>query len=266
MLFILIVLIWRKSKELEDYDATNKISSKSFTHPPKIFQEGTTSILTKYSYKGTKKATNNFSTAIGQGGFGIYKYEFKDGSVVAVKRMNKVSEQHDYEFCREIELLARLHHRQLVSLWGFCTERLERFLMYEYMPNGSLKDQLHNPGTTPLSWHTRTQIAIDVANTSVADFGLAHALNDGFICFEPVKTEIKGTLGYMDPEYVITQELIEKSMNKANYYTNSFWTSSSSDSFWLESIYDKKPTQKYSKSLTSRNKKAQTKLPEDQAK
>uniref|UniRef100_K4AWY1 Protein kinase domain-containing protein n=1 Tax=Solanum lycopersicum TaxID=4081 RepID=K4AWY1_SOLLC len=74
----------------------------------------------------------------------------------------------------------------------------------------------------------------------VADFGLAHALNDGSICFEPVKTEIKGTLGYMDPEYVITQELIEKSMNKAHYYTNSFWTSSSSDSFWLKSIFDKK--------------------------
>ncbi|XP_006346401.1 probable receptor-like protein kinase At1g49730 isoform X1 [Solanum tuberosum] len=242
MLFILIVLIWRKSKELEDSDATDKISSKSFTHPPKRFQEGTASIFTKYSYKGTKKATNNFSTTIGQGGFGtVYKAEFKDGSVVAVKRMNRVSEQAEDEFCREIELLARLHHRHLVALRGFCTERHERFLMYEYMPGGSLKDQLHNPGTTPLSWRTRIQIAIDVANAleylhfycdpplchrdikssnilldenlvaKVADFGLAHASKDGSICFEPVNTEIKGTPGYMDPEYVITQELTEKS-------------------------------------------------------
>nr|XP_025884251.1 probable receptor-like protein kinase At1g49730 isoform X1 [Solanum lycopersicum] len=243
MLFILIVLIWRKSKELEDSDATDKISSKSFTHPPKRFQEGTASIFTKYSYKGTKKATNNFSTTIGQGGFGtVYKAEFKDGSMVAVKRMNKVSEQAEDEFCREIELLARLHHRHLLALRGFCTERHEsRFLMYEYMPNGSLKDQLHNPGTTPLSWRTRIQIAIDVANAleylhfycdpplchrdikssnilldenfvaKVADFGLAHASKDGSICFEPVNTEIKGTPGYMDPEYVITQELTEKS-------------------------------------------------------
>ncbi|XP_055815859.1 probable receptor-like protein kinase At1g49730 isoform X3 [Solanum dulcamara] len=242
MLLILIVLIWRKSKELEDSDANDKISSKSFTQQPKRFQEGTASIFTKYSYKGTKKATNNFSTTIGQGGFGtVYKAEFKDGSVVAVKRMNKVSEQAEDEFCREIELLARLHHRHLVALRGFCTERHERFLMYEYMPNGSLKDQLHNPGTTPLSWRSRIQIAIDVANAleylhfycdpplchrdikssnilldenfvaKVADFGLAHASKDGSICFEPVNTDIKGTPGYMDPEYVITQELTEKS-------------------------------------------------------
>lgn len=242
MLLILIVLIWRKSKQLEDSDATDKISSKSFTQPPKRFQEGTTAIFKKYSYKGTKKATNNFSTIIGQGGFGtVYKAEFKDGSVVAVKRMNKVSEQAEDEFCREIELLARLHHRHLVALRGFCTERHERLLMYEYMPNGSLKDQLHNPGTTPLSWRTRIQIAIDVANAleylhfycdpplchrdikssnilldenfvaKVADFGLAHASKDGSICFEPINTDIKGTPGYMDPEYVITQELTEKS-------------------------------------------------------
>lgn len=88
---------------------------------------GTASIFTKYSYKGTKKATNNFSTTIGQGGFGtVYKAEFKDGSMVAVKRMNKVSEQAEDEFCREIELLARLHHRHLLALRGFCTERHER--------------------------------------------------------------------------------------------------------------------------------------------
>ncbi|XP_060168219.1 probable receptor-like protein kinase At1g49730 isoform X1 [Lycium barbarum] len=242
MLFILIVLIWRKSKELEDSDATDKISSKSFAQPPKRFQEGTASIFNKYSYKETKKATNDFSTTIGQGGFGtVYKAEFKDGSVVAVKRMNKVSEQAEDEFCREIELLARLHHRHLVALRGFCIERHERFLMYEYMPNGSLNDQLHDPGRTPLSWRTRIQIAIDVANAleylhfycdpplchrdikssnilldenfvaKVADFGLAHASKDGSICFEPVNTDIKGTPGYMDPEYVITQELTEKS-------------------------------------------------------
>ncbi|KAJ8572366.1 hypothetical protein K7X08_008877 [Anisodus acutangulus] len=256
MLLILIVLIWKKSKQLDDSDATDKISSKSFIQPPERFQEGTASIFKKYSYKETKKATNDFSTTIGQGGFGtVYKAEFKDGSVVAVKRMNKVSEQAEDEFCREIELLARPHHRHLVALRGFCIERHERFLMYEYMPNGSLNDQLHvivgllnyssksmqDPGRTPLSWRTRIQIAIDVANAleylhfycdpplchrdikssnilldenfvaKVADFGLAHASKDGSICFEPVNTDIKGTPGYMDPEYVITQELTEKS-------------------------------------------------------
>lgn len=81
----------------------------------------------KYSYKETKKATDNFNTIIGRGGFGtVYRAQFSDGSVVAVKRMNKVSEQGEDEFCREIELLARLHHRHLVSLRGFCSKKHER--------------------------------------------------------------------------------------------------------------------------------------------
>ncbi|GMP38315.1 hypothetical protein CsSME_00009609 [Camellia sinensis var. sinensis] len=198
----------------------------------------------KFSYKETKKATDHFNTIIGQGGFGtVYKAQFSDGTVVAVKRMDKVSEQAEDEFCREIELLARLHHRHLVSLRGFCIERRERFLMYEYMANGSLKDHLHTPGRTPLSWQTTIQIAIDVANAleylhfycdpplchrdikssnilldenfiaKVADFGLLHASKDGSVFFEPVNTDIRGTpvSGYMDPEYVTTQELTEKS-------------------------------------------------------
>lgn len=81
----------------------------------------------EFGYKETRKATNNFSTVIGQGGFGtVYKAEFSDGLIVAVKQMNKVSEQAEDEFCREIELLARLHHRHLVSLRGFCIQKQQR--------------------------------------------------------------------------------------------------------------------------------------------
>lgn len=104
-----------------------------FTYCYAKMYTATASIFMKYSYKGTKKATNNFSTIIGQGGFGtVYKAEFKDGSIVAVKRMKKVSEQAEDEFCREIELLARLHHRHLVALRGFCSERHERFGNHTY--------------------------------------------------------------------------------------------------------------------------------------
>lgn len=81
----------------------------------------------KYSYKETKKATENFSTVIGEGGFGtVYRARFSDDSMAAVKRMNMVSEQGEDDFCREIELLARLHHRHLVALKGFCVEKRER--------------------------------------------------------------------------------------------------------------------------------------------
>lgn len=240
----LIVLIRRKSRELDDPESIDKNPPKFFPSPRPLrkFQEGAPPMFRKYSYKETKKATENFSTVIGQGGFGtVYKAEFSDGSVLAVKRMDSVSAQAEDEFCREIELLARLHHRHLVALKGFCIDKHDRFLMYEYMANGSLKDHLHSPGRTPLNWETRIQIAIDVANAleylhfycdpplchrdikssnilldenlaaKLADFGLAYASKDGSICFEPVNTDIRGTPGYMDPEYVITQELTEKS-------------------------------------------------------
>lgn len=82
----------------------------------------------RFAYKEMKKATENFSTVIGKGGFGtVYKAQFVDGPIAAVKRMDKVSKQGEEEFCREIELLARLHHRHLVALKGFCAERNERY-------------------------------------------------------------------------------------------------------------------------------------------
>ncbi|XP_061356344.1 probable receptor-like protein kinase At1g49730 isoform X2 [Gastrolobium bilobum] len=241
-LIVLIVLIRQKSRELDEPDNFGKTCSK--TLPPCStwkFQEGS-SMFRKFNYREIKKATEDFSTIIGQGGFGtVYKAHFSDGLVAAVKRMNRISEQGEDEFCREIELLARLHHRHLVALRGFCIKKHERFLLYEYMGNGSLKDHLHSPGKTPLSWGARIQIAIDVANAleylhfycdpplchrdikssntlldenfvaKIADFGLAQASKDGSISFEPVNTEIRGTPGYMDPEYVVTQELTEKS-------------------------------------------------------
>ncbi|KAG8043997.1 hypothetical protein GUJ93_ZPchr0458g22858 [Zizania palustris] len=122
--------------------------------------EGQTPMFQRYKYKETMKATNNFSTIIGKGGFGtVYKSQFSDGSIVAVKRMDKVSRQAEEEFCREMELLARLHHRHLVTLKGFCIERKERFLVYEYMANGSQKDHLHSSGRNALSWQSRLQVA-----------------------------------------------------------------------------------------------------------
>lgn len=88
---------------------------------------GPSPMFKKFGYKEIKKGTDNFSIILGQGGFGtVYKAQFSDGLVAAVKRMNKISEQAEEEFCKEIELLARLHHRHLVSLRGFCIERNER--------------------------------------------------------------------------------------------------------------------------------------------
>ncbi|XP_054776623.1 probable receptor-like protein kinase At1g49730 isoform X3 [Prosopis cineraria] len=225
-----------------DEMSTIDIASCFFRVQGLLKPRGPSSMFRKFNYREIKKATEDFNTIIGQGGFGtVYKAHFRDDLVLAVKRMNKVSEQGEDEFCKEIELLARLHHRHLVALRGFCVKNHERFLMYEYMENGSLKDHLHSPSKAPLSWRTRIQVAIDVANAleylhfycdpplwhrdikssnilldenfvaKLADFGLAHASKNGSISFEAVNTNIMGTPGYMDPEYVVTHELTEKS-------------------------------------------------------
>ncbi|KAK9667099.1 hypothetical protein RND81_14G233100 [Saponaria officinalis] len=242
LLLVLVFLIRRKTKELGEPESGFKNLRVPSCRNGKKMQDGTASMFKEFNYKETRKATNNFTTNIGQGGSGtVYKAEFSDGLIAAVKHMNKASEQAEDEFCREIELLARLHHRHLVSLKGFCIQKQDRFLVYEYMANGSLKDHLHTPGKPALCWQTRIQIAIDVANAleylhfycdpplchrdikssnilldenfvaKVADFGLAYASKDGSVCFEPINTDVRGTPGYVDPEYVITRELTEKS-------------------------------------------------------
>lgn len=86
--------------------------------------------------------------------------------MVAVKRSSQVSSaQGDVEFIREVELLSRVHHRHLVNLVGFCAEKGERALVYEYMAMGSLYDHLHGAqkGVCPLTWDSRIKIAIHVA-------------------------------------------------------------------------------------------------------
>ncbi|RWW66094.1 hypothetical protein BHE74_00026561 [Ensete ventricosum] len=88
-----------------------------------------------------------------------------DGSIAAVKRMNKVSKQGEEEFCREIELLARLHHRHLVALKDFCAERNESYMLCCFFTWLPFTDAAS--GRNILSWRTRLQIAIDVANALV---------------------------------------------------------------------------------------------------
>ncbi|KAF0895581.1 hypothetical protein E2562_013895 [Oryza meyeriana var. granulata] len=182
---VLVILIRRKNRELKSADLHTQNPENAFYQSQSWrCPEGQSPMFQRYSYKETMKATNNFSTVIGKGGFGtVYKAQFSDGSIAAVKRMDKVSKQAEEEFCREMELLARLHHRHLVTLKGFCIERKERFLVYEYMANGSLKDRLHSSGRKALSWQSRLQIAMDVANALVyllnktASFGLMNVFS-----------------------------------------------------------------------------------------
>ncbi|KAL8516988.1 hypothetical protein ACS0TY_015287 [Phlomoides rotata] len=197
------------------------------------------------SFQDMEMATDNFRTQIGQGGYGkVYKGTLGGGVVVAIKRAQQGSLQGDKEFYTEIEMLSRLHHRNLVSLVGYCDEKDEQMLVYEFMPNGSLHDLLSAKYIAPLNLQTRMHIALGASRgirylhteadppiihrdikannilldakwtAKVADFGISRLapVSDakGFTAAH-VSTNVKGTPGYVDPEYFLTQKLTEKS-------------------------------------------------------
>ncbi|GLJ34399.1 hypothetical protein SUGI_0691570 [Cryptomeria japonica] len=198
-----------------------------------------------FSFAELKEATNNFSESneIGSGGYGrVYRAVLPEGEMVAIKRAQEGSLQGGAEFKNEIELLSRVHHKNLVGLIGFCTEKGEQMLVYEYIPNGTLRENLI--GELTLDWARRLQIALGSAkglnylhelanppiihrdikstnilldeylNAKVADFGLSKLVADGGVNAggkSHVSTQVKGTLGYLDPEYYMTQQLSEKS-------------------------------------------------------
>jgi hypothetical protein len=101
----------------------------------------TTAGSLQFDFKAIEAATNKFceTNKLGQGGFGeVYKGIFPSGVQVAVKRLSKTSGQGEREFANEVIVVAKLQHRNLVRLLGFCLERDERILVYEFVPNKSL--------------------------------------------------------------------------------------------------------------------------------
>ncbi|GJS09959.1 receptor-like protein kinase FERONIA [Tanacetum coccineum] len=167
-------------------------------------------------------ATENFdeSLVIERGGFGkVYRGTIFNGSatvLAAIKRLDPNSNQGAPEFWAEVEMLSKFWHCNLVSLFGYCNHEKEMILVYEYMPNGTLEDHLHKLGTT-LSWIQRLKICIGAARglhylhtAKVSDFGLSKLGPNN----EPstgVNTVVKGTFGYLDPDYYATEKRTRKS-------------------------------------------------------
>ncbi|XP_034696437.1 senescence-induced receptor-like serine/threonine-protein kinase [Vitis riparia] len=197
------------------------------------------------SYSEIVSITGNFQQVIGKGGFGkVYSGHLSDGTQVAVKMLSSPS-THGSKQCRtEAELLTRVHHRNLVSLLGYCDESPNMGLMYEYMANGNLQECLSGINASVLTWEQRLRIAIDAAQAleylhngckppiihrdvktanilldeklqaKVADFGLSRCLppeNGNCLSGSNFSTAISGTPGYLDPEYYTSLMLDEKS-------------------------------------------------------
>ncbi|XP_013466448.2 probable receptor-like protein kinase At1g11050 [Medicago truncatula] len=193
-----------------------------------------------------EKATNKFSqkNMIGQGGDGVvFKGTLSDGTLVAVKEIFDLDTRGDEEFIYEVEIISKIKHRNLLALRGCCVashnvKGKRRFLVYDYMPNGSLSYQLSVNGANKLTWPQRKNIILDVAKglaylhyeikppifhrdikatnilldskmkAKVADFGLAKQGNEGQ---SHLTTRVAGTYGYLAPEYALYGQLTEKS-------------------------------------------------------
>ncbi|KAI3713575.1 hypothetical protein L1987_72155 [Smallanthus sonchifolius] len=233
----------RKLKSEARLVVKSSVSISSPTRTRETYREKENK-LKKFSFSELRDATTNFNKLlkIGEGGFGrVYKARIrlcesqKDPLVVAIKKLNRESMQGHKEWQTELQFLGVVDHPNLVKLLGYCSvdgERMQRLLVYEYMPNKSLEVHLFNTNLPPIPWKTRLRILLGAAegldylhrgmeiqvifrdfkssnvlldenfNAKLSDFGLAREGPQGDKTH--VSTKPVGTYGYVAPEYTET--------------------------------------------------------------
>uniref|UniRef100_A0A0E0II78 Protein kinase domain-containing protein n=1 Tax=Oryza nivara TaxID=4536 RepID=A0A0E0II78_ORYNI len=189
----------------------------------------------QFTYEELEKITDNFQRLIGQGGFGyVYHGCLEDHTEVAVKIHSENSRHGLSEFLAEVQSLSKVHHKNLVSLVGYCTEKAHLALVYEYISGGNLFDHLRDKTGVgeSLNWASRVRILLDAAlgcnrpiihrdvktsnillghnlQAKIADFGLSK------VYVSDTQTHMSataaGSMGYIDPEYYLTGRITERS-------------------------------------------------------
>lgn len=238
-IFVILTLVfiwiyWNKRRNNIPIEKGNESSEED------NFFESISGMPVRFSYTYLQQATDNFSIKLGQGGFGsVYEGVIKDGTKIAVKQLEGIG-QGKKEFRAEVSIIGGIHHHHLVRLKGFCAEGAHRLLVYEYMGNGSLDRWIFKKKKTEflLDWDTRYNIAVGTAKglaylhedcdvkivhcdikpenvlldanfrAKVSDFGLAKLMTREQ---SHVFTTLRGTRGYLAPEWITNYAISEKS-------------------------------------------------------
>ncbi|XP_052173972.1 probable LRR receptor-like serine/threonine-protein kinase At1g56140 [Diospyros lotus] len=241
VLLILLILILVFRKFLKVVELTKFVGcAKSQRGAPDFFS-GNLRTISYFDFHTLKKATKNFhhSNLLGRGGFGpVYQGKLEDGRLIAVKKLSlDKSQQGETEFLAEVRMITSIQHKNLVRLYGCCSDGPQRLLVYEYMKNRSLDHIVYGKSNQFLNWETRFQIILGIARglqylhedshqrivhrdikasnillddkfqPKIGDFGLARFFPEDQAY---LSTKFAGTLGYTAPEYAIRGELSEK--------------------------------------------------------
>ncbi|CAN1124011.1 G-type lectin S-receptor-like serine/threonine-protein kinase At4g03230 [Linum perenne] len=232
----IVTCIYLQRRKLPKVEGLHLYGSKRLIDSDRFSEDETKAIdVPFFELEIILAATDNFSSSnkLGQGGFGpVYKAKFPGGEEIAVKRLSRCSSQGLEEFKNEVVLIAKLQHRNLVRLLGYCVEGDEKILLYEYMPNKSLDSFIFDKKLrVMLDWDKRYNIILGIArgllylhqdsrlriihrdlktsnilldeemNPKISDFGLARIFGGNEVAANT--NRVVGTYGYIAPEYAM---------------------------------------------------------------